>query len=86
MLFSELYKIVVNKVTIVVLAWGNCPNRPPLDPPLPEKTSFVIANSGRWPSFQSLFKVWSIARKYRYLFHAKVLEKDAFQHTFLISS
>jgi len=33
MLFSELYKIMVNKVTLIAIMGGDRPNRP-LDPPL----------------------------------------------------
>jgi len=34
MLFSDLYKIMVNKVTIVGIKGGDRPHRPALDPPL----------------------------------------------------
>jgi len=43
MLFSELYKVMVNKVTFVGFRWGNRPS--PLDPTLSEACKYSITSA-----------------------------------------
>jgi len=63
MIFSELYKTMVNKAAFMGFRWGDRP--PPLDPPLVEaglKFFMIFSEVCRWGSFEQpyalLYEHW----------------------------